>query len=134
MERGFASLFILGIFLLAFFILRPIIIPIIFGLLFGYIFCPVYDKIKHVLGGRNIPAFILLIGLTVIVVVPLIFLIPLLGRQIFEIYVLLQNTNFGEILSHFFEEEFATSISIHLNNLFGNITLFSHYRNFLDQP
>jgi len=120
-KQGLASLLILGIFLLAFFILKPIIIPIIFGLLFGYIFSPVYKQIKHILKGSNISAFLLLGGLTVLIIVPLIFLIPLLGRQIFEIYVLLQNTNFNEILGRFFEEDLATNIAIQLNNIFGNI-------------
>ncbi len=121
MKQGLASLFILGIFLLAFFVLRPIIIPIIFGLLFGYIFSPVYKRIKRLLGGSNISAFILLGSLTVLIVVPLIFLIPMLGRQIFEIYVLLQNTNFSEILGRFFEGDLATSLAIHIDNIFGNI-------------
>jgi len=120
-KQGLASLFILGIFLLAFLVLKPIIIPIIFGLLFGYIFSPVYKWIKKYLGGNNIPAFILLGGLTVLIVVPLIYLIPLLGRQLFEIYILLQNTNFAEILSRFFEGDIATTIAIHLNNIFGEI-------------
>jgi len=120
-KQGLASLFILGIFILAFIVLKPIIIPIIFGLLFGYIFSPVYKRIKNLLGGSNIPAFILLGGLTILIVVPLIYLIPMLGRQIFEIYVLLQNTNFTEILSRFFEGDLATTMAIHLDNIFGNI-------------
>ena len=132
-KQGLASLFILGIFILAYIVLKPIIIPIIFGLLFGYIFTPVYKKIKNFLGGSNISAFILLGGLTILIIVPLIFLIPLLGRQIFEIYVLLQNTNFNEILSRFFEEEIAISMTTHLNNIFANIfpALVSGVSNFL---
>jgi len=120
-KQGLASLFILSIFILAFLVLKPIIIPIIFGLLFGYIFSPVYKRIKHLLKGSNISAFILLSGLTILVVVPLIFLIPLLGRQIFEIYALLQNTNFTEIFSRLFEGDLATTMAIHLDNIFSNI-------------
>lgn len=120
-KQGLASLFILGIFVLAFIVLKPIIIPIIFGLLFGYIFSPVYKRIKHLLGGSNISAFILIGGLIVLIAVPLIFLIPMLGRQIFEIYALLQNTNFNIILSRFFEGDLATSMAIQLDNIFGNI-------------
>ena len=120
-NQGLASLIILGIFILAFIVLKPIILPIIFGLLFGYIFSPVYKRIKKHLGGSNISAFLLLGGLIVLIVVPLIYLIPMLGRQIFELYVLLQNTNFNEILSRFFEGEIATRIAIQLDNVFANI-------------
>jgi len=120
-KQGLASLFILGIFLLALVVLKPIIIPIIFGLLFGYMFSPVYKRIKNLLGGKNISAFVLLGGLTILIVVPLMFLIPSIGRQIFEIYVLLQNTNFNEILNRFFEVDISTAIATQLNNIFGNI-------------
>ena len=120
-KQGLAILFILGIFLLAFLVLKPIIIPIIFGLLLGYIFSPVYKRIKNLLGGSNISAFLLLGGLTILIIVPLIFLIPLLGRQLFEIYVLLQNTNFNEILNRFFEGDLASNMAIQLDNIFGNI-------------
>ena len=120
-KQGLASLFILGIFVLAFIVLKPIIIPIIFGLLFGYIFSPVYKRIKKYLKGSNISAFLLLGGLIVLIAVPLIYLIPMLGRQIFELYVLLQNTNFVGILSRFFEEDLAATMAIHLDNIFGNI-------------
>jgi len=120
-KQGLASLFILGIFILAFIVLRPIIIPIIFGLLFGYIFSPVYKRIKKYLGSSNLSAFLLLGGLTILIVIPLIYLIPMLGRQIFELYVLLQNTNFTEILARFFEGDLATTMAIHLDNFFGNI-------------
>jgi predicted PurR-regulated permease PerM len=120
-KQGLASIIILGIFVLAFIVLKPIIIPIIFGLLFGYIFSPVYKRIKKLLGGSNISAFILLGGIVVLIAIPLVFLIPVIGRQLFEIYVLLQNTNFNEILSRFFEGDLATSMAIQLDNIFGNI-------------
>ena len=120
-KQGLASLLILSIFILAFIVLKPIIIPIIFGLLFGYIFSPVYKRIKHILKGSNLSAFLLLGGLTVLIVVPLIFLIPLLGRQIFEIYVLLQNINFAGIFDGVFEGDLATTLAIQLNSIFGNI-------------
>lgn len=132
-KQGLASLFILGIFLLAFIVLKPIIIPIIFGLLFGYIFSPIYKKIKKFLGGANISAFILLGGITLLIVVPLIFLIPVLGRQIFEIYTLLQNTNFTEILNRFFEGDIAVNMAVQIDNIFGNIfqVLLGSVSNFL---
>jgi len=120
-KQGLASLFILGIFILAFIVLKPIIIPIIFGLLLGYIFSPVYKRIKNLIGSSNLSAFILIGGLILLIIVPLIFLIPMLGRQIFELYALLQNTNFNEILSRFFEGDLATSMAIQLDNIFGNI-------------
>lgn len=126
-KRGIVATTILGIFILTFFILKPIIIPIIFGLLFAYIFNPVYKKIKSKVGGKNLPALILLISLIFIIIVPLIYFTPIIVKQAFNTYVQLQNFNFTEFFSKFFEKDFAITITNSINNIIGQF--FSSFLN-----
>ena len=133
MKQGMAGLLILGIFVIAFLVLKPIVIPILFGLLFGYIFSPVYKKIQKRLKWKSFSAFIVLIGLTAIIVIPLIYIIPSLVKQLFDTYVLLQNFNFNSLLQEFIQGDIATSIAMNLDNIIGKIfsTILNQFTVFL---
>ncbi len=121
-RKWLAVALIAGIFILAFFILKPIIIPIIFGLLFAYVFSPVYKLIKRKIKGKNISALILLIGLALIVAVPIIYFVPIMIRQSSELYILLRNFDFGQILSNFMQNDIASSLSSNINNMIYKIS------------
>lgn len=118
---------IFSIFILAFFILRPIIIPIIFGLLFSYIFSPVYKKIKSKTGGRNIPAFILIVGIILLIAAPIVYFTPILVNQAFDTYVLIQNANMNEIVGRFITGDISTVIAANIDNIINQI--FSGFLN-----
>ena len=126
-KKGIVGAIILGIFVLTFFILRPIIIPIIFGLLFAYIFSPLYKKIKTKVKGKNIPALLLLLGLVVLIAVPMFYFVPILVNQAFDTYVLIQNVNMNEIVGGFVQSDISSTIAINLDNLIGQI--FSGFLN-----
>lgn len=126
-KKWLVGALITGIFILAFFILRPIIIPIIFGLLFAYIFSPLYKKIKNKIKGKNISALLLLIGLTILIIVPMFYLVPILVNQAFDTYVLVQNVNMNEIIGRFIQSDISSSIAINLDNLIGQV--FSGFLN-----
>ena len=118
-KRGIVAAIILGIFVLAFFILRPIIIPIIFGLLFAYIFNPVYKIIKSKTKGKNIPELILILSITIIVAIPIFYLVPTIVEQAFNTYVQLQNFNFVEFFSRFFQSDFSETFARSVDNIIG---------------
>ena len=105
---------ILSIFLLTFFIIKPIIIPIIFGLLFSYIFGPAYKAIQKITKNKNLAAFILVLGIILIVAVPVIYFVPVIVNQVFEIYVMVQNLNLTEVISNLIETTAASTIAINL--------------------
>jgi len=126
-KKGIVGAIILGIFVLTFFILKPIIIPIIFGLLFAYIFSPLYKKIKTKIKGKNIPALLLLLGLVVLIAVPMFYIVPILVNQAFDTYVLIQNVNMNEIVGGFVQSDISSTIAINLDNLIGQI--FSGFLN-----
>ena len=120
-KQGVVGALLIGIFVLTFFILKPIIISIIFGLLFAYIFSPVYKKINKRIKGRGLAAFILMLGLTAIIAIPLIYIVPIIVTQTFDTYILLKGVDFTSFFSGFFEPEFARTIAINIDNFLGQI-------------
>ncbi len=126
-KKGLVGAIILGVFILTFFILKPIIIPIIFGLLFAYIFSPIYKKIKTKVKGKNISALLLLFGLILLIAVPMFYVVPLLVNQAFETYVLIQNVNMNEVVGEFIQGDISSTIAINLDNIIGQI--FSGFLN-----
>jgi len=132
-KRGIAGALIFGIFVLAFFVLKPIIIPIIFGLLFAYIFNPIYKAIQPRIKIKGLTAFILLLGIVIVVAVPTIYLVPILVKQIFETYVLFQNFNFGTLFSGFIAGGVSPTFVASFNNIVSKFfsTLLSQFTNIL---
>ena len=111
------------IFILALLVIKPILIAIVFGLLFAYIFSPVFKIIYSKVKRKNLSAFLLILGIIIIIAIPIIWLTPKIVRQTLDIYITLQEVDFVEpiekILPTFITEETATSIAISLNNLLG---------------
>ena len=116
-KRGIVGTIVVGIFVLAFFILKPIIIPIIFGLLFAYIFSPIYKKIKEKIRGKNISAFLMMLGLFIIIAIPIIYFIPILVKQAFETHALLYNFNFGEIIKKLIQSDVSAPVGASLDKI-----------------
>lgn len=100
-KRAFLWALVLGIFLLGFLILRPIIISIVFGLLFAYIFEPVYKRIYQATKMKSLSAFILITAIILLIAVPSIYLTPAIIRQSFDTYAKVQNFNFYEFFGQF---------------------------------
>ncbi|MBU3923729.1 MAG: AI-2E family transporter [Nanoarchaeota archaeon] len=126
-KKGIVATIIAGIFILTFFILKPIIIAIVFGLLFAYIFNPVYKKIKSLVKNKNLSAFLLLLLLVLIIAIPIAYLVPIIVNQAFETYVLLQNFNFTEVLSKYLQGDMLSSVARNLDNIIGKF--FSTFLN-----
>jgi len=130
-----AWVFILGIFVLAFLILKPIIISIVFGLLFGYIFRPVYLKIKSFLRGGNVSAFVLMAGMAILLILPLIYLVPPLVKQLAQTYAMFQNFNFNAFFQRFVEPSVAVNLARNLDNVIGRLfsTILNQFTAFVSQ-
>ena len=103
--------------MLAFFVIKPIIVPIIFGLLFAYIFDPIYRKIQARIKGKNISAFIILFGIVVIIVAPIVYFTPILIKQTSETYILFQNFNLNEFFGRFMHGDISVVTSERINSI-----------------
>ena len=89
---------IVGIFILAAMVLKPVIFPIIWGALLAYIFYPVYKWTLKIVKSENISAFLICIILLLIILIPTIFVISSLVNQAINFYLLLQKTDFAKIV------------------------------------
>src|SRR5689334_13296635 len=90
---------ILGLFVLAFFILKPILISLTIGLLFAYVFNPVYKKLLSYTHKKTLTALLLILLIGVIVIIPLIYFTPVIINQTFETYVTIQNLDLTNVFS-----------------------------------
>ncbi|OGJ19017.1 hypothetical protein A3K73_07770 [Candidatus Pacearchaeota archaeon RBG_13_36_9] len=79
---------------LTFLILRPILISTIFALILSFIFYPLHKRIRSIVKSKNLSALIICLILLAIIIIPLIFLIPLIVRQSVQVYTFLQGEDF----------------------------------------
>ncbi len=132
-KRVVVAALILSVFTLTFFIIKPIIMPIIFGLLFAYIFGPVYKVLQKISGNKNTAAFILVLGLMLMVIVPTIYFVPVIVNQAFDIYVMIQSLNLTEIIQNFVKSDIASTLAINIDSIIGQFFtgFLSQFKNIL---
>jgi len=120
MNKVLTLLFIAILFVIAFLVLKSIILSIIIGLLLAYIFNPIYKYIHKKISNGDLSTIILIIILILIVAIPLWFIIPALTKQIFETYMLIQQSDITgflqNLLPSIFTEEFAASFGLSFSN------------------
>ena len=124
---------ILLIFVLAFLMLRPIIIPIIFGLLAAYIFSPVYKRVHRATKKKNLSAFLMILCFAIILVVPIVYIVPELVNQIFEMFVKFQDFNIYSLVTRFVEGDTGISIAANIDNIIsqGFSTLLNQFKDLI---
>ncbi len=106
-EKSFnkiASIVLLAILvLLTFFILRPILVSTVFALILAFIFYPVHKKFLSWIRSKNLSALLTCGILLLIIILPLLFLTPIIVKQAFQTYSYFQKkeilTPFNETLS-----------------------------------
>ncbi len=102
----FAVFFILVV--LAFFLVRPILLAVVMGVILAFMFSPVYNFLYSKLHSRNISATIICIGIILIILLPLWFLSPLIIQQSFKIFQASQQIDFVTPLQKIFPSLFAS--------------------------
>ena len=110
-EDGFKKTLIIlvtiSLLVLAFLIIRPIILAILFGVVLAYIFRPLYLFIHKKIKSPTACAFIVVFGLIIIILIPIILLMPILTKQLVETYLSIQKIDLAniikEVLPSFFD-------------------------------
>lgn len=115
-----------GIFILAFFVIKPLIIPIIYGLLLAYIFHPVYKFLIKKIKNKNISALIVCFGLLIVLLIISILIFQYLFSQVINFYLSIQKFDFTEIAERLLPKfisssEISASISGYLNNYLSTL-------------
>jgi len=109
------------VFIMGFFIIKPIALSIAGGFLLAYIFYPLYKKTLSLVKEKNISSLIICFLLLVIIAVPAWFLMPMLARQMFEIYLFLQKADFAASIMNLFSGDFSPDFYALINNFVNKI-------------
>ncbi|MEK6915715.1 MAG: AI-2E family transporter [Nanoarchaeota archaeon] len=131
-RRVFVSLILLLLGVVAFLIVRPILLSIFAGLILAYIFSPIYKIVYRTIHARNTAATIMCLLVGLMIIVPLWFTIPAIVQQVFDLFNLSQNIDFSQVVSKLFPSssaEFQEKLTTIIIQFTGNIasTIFSYF-------
>ena len=107
-RRTITSIILIVLMVLAFFILKPILLASILGAILAFIFMPVYRWLNSKIKYKNLSAFILCGLLILIIVLPFWFLTPIFIDQSIKIYLASQQADFVTPLKTIFPSLFAS--------------------------
>jgi len=114
---------VIALFIIAGFIIRPVITAIIYGILFGYIFYSIYRRILKVIKNETVAAGLVCFGVLLILFIAFSIALNTLASQLVDIYFTLQKLNLGNILAGAFPNiagfEFSTTILNSVNTFFS---------------
>jgi len=122
---------------LAYMTIRALIIPLFLAFVLGYAFKPFYNSVLKVVRVRSISAFIIILALIALTIIPLTFLAPSLVRQTFDLYIKIQNLNIGSSLNSLLlsttSPEVVQAINLQLNNILARLfsSLMNSFSSFL---
>ncbi len=119
LKKIIVILLILALTILAFFIVRPVLLSVIAGLILAYIFNPVYSFVISKVKSRNISASICLLIAIIIIVIPAWFVIPLAVDNVFGLFRSSTQFDVRDVLTTIFpssSEEFITQIALTINS------------------
>jgi len=120
-----ASSIILGVLIvLAFLLIKPMLLAIIFGFILAFIFLPLQRKLLRCTNSKTLSAFIVLLLLVAVVIIPLWFITPVLLKQSIQIFIASQEMDLVGPIKEIFPSLFSIeTISNELTNvIYSSIT------------
>lgn len=122
------TVILISFIILSFFLLKPILLSIITGILLAFIFNPIYEWVYKVTKSKNFSATLICIFFGLLIILPILFLTPILIEQTLRLYVTAQQ---GELLmliqnisSSFVPEELSVNINYMIVSFSTKITNF----------
>ncbi len=103
-----ALIILIGILVLSFFLLKPVLLSVIVGFILAFIFSPIYNKIYSLTKMKNVSAMIVSVVLILIIILPIWFLTPIILNQSIKFFVSSQQIDFVLILKKIFPSIFAS--------------------------
>ena len=107
-KKVVGALLLLILAVISFFILKPVLISVIVALILSFIFTPVYDWLYKYTKLRNLSAFLIVLFVLLIVILPIWFLTPILITQSFTVFQATQQIDFIAPLKLIFPGFFAS--------------------------
>lgn len=102
------SVILIGLLVLAYFLLKPILMAIIVGILLAFIFTPVYDWINKYIKIKDVSASLICLFLILIIVIPIWYLAPVMINQSVKFYMASQQIDFVTPLQKIFPSLFQS--------------------------
>jgi len=117
---------IVGLFILAAMVLKPVIFSITWGALLAYMFYPVYKWTLKRLKNESLSAFLICFLLLLIILIPIIFIINYLMDQAVNFYLALQTLDLAGVIKQafsldIFSSSILTTLTDSLNSLVPKI-------------
>lgn len=91
-------LLVIGLFILAIIVIKPIIFAIIYGILLAYISFPIHRWLSKKIRNKFLSAFFVCIGFFAIIITALILILGATFKQIVNFYLFLQKTDFISLI------------------------------------
>lgn len=117
--------FLIALAVLAFLIIRPVLISVIAGLILAYIFLPVYKYTIKIVKSKTLSAAVVSIILLAIIILPLWFLLPMISQQVFDLFRVAQNldlTGFTRTVFPAASDQFVGQMDATIKNSISRIT------------
>ncbi len=118
-----AIIIFLGV--LVFFLLKPVLLSIIAGLILAYIFTPLFKRVQRPVTNKSVAAFFVSLLIILLIVIPLWFIVPLMLKQVFDIFTFSQKISFQGIVTNLLptaSDQLVSQMSITLDNFVGTIS------------
>lgn len=103
-----STVFLVILVVLAFFLLRPILLSIIIAFILALVFSPLYSWIRKYTKSKNLSAAIICILLMLLIILPFWFLTPIFIEQSFRVFQSSQQFDFVTPLRTIFPDFFAS--------------------------
>ena len=108
LKKILSLIILISLLVLAFFLLRPILLSIAMGIVLAFIFAPVYDWIFKTVKSKNLSLFLTCFLIILIIAIPLWFLVPIMLKESVAFFLNIQKIDFASYLKEIFPSLFAS--------------------------
>jgi predicted PurR-regulated permease PerM len=107
-KKIMTAIILVGLIVLSFFLIKPLILSIILGVVLAFIFTPIYDFVLKFIKKKNITALLMCLLLISLILVPLWYIAPIAINQSIKFYMNSQDIDFVTPLRTIFPSMFQS--------------------------
>ncbi|MGB9707713.1 MAG: AI-2E family transporter [Candidatus Pacearchaeota archaeon] len=107
-RKTFAVVILIGLLILAFFLIKPFIVAVIFGLVLAFILAPLYKQILKLVKNPTAASLIITIVTVLVLAVALYFIAQITIKEAFNLYIEIQKIDFYTLINGFLSRIFET--------------------------
>ena len=125
-KKIMTMIILIGLIVLSFFLIRPVLLSIIIAFILAFVFTPIYDFLYKRIKSKNLSAALIVFFLIFLIILPIWFLTPILIEQAFVIFQASQQIDFVTPLKSIFpslfaSEQFSAEIGSILSSFTSNV-------------